>query len=513
MKTLKNSSLLYAASMLVVCMFIVACGSDDVVEQSQPQSQSPQPQLPIVHFSTEVTADVSDASISRANGPLKIAINESADQKVLNTNWEVNDEIAIIYTNTNNEKDMSKVTVSSVGTSGIAYIEGTLQGPKNGSDVKMVYPYDAADMAQESGVKADYLKTGQDGTLETIADKYAVNVADSRLTVDGTTATLQSRAHFFNKVAICKFTFKENGTTLTGINYLSVGNMIIRGSNLSAVYVAFDPTTVSGEKRFTVLNGTAGYSGTASPSLTAGTFYRPTLSLTRLEHEVVDLGLPSGILWATMNIGATAPEKAGDWYAWGETETYYEELNDDYTVKTWKTSPKDYSINGYRWANYKWCNGTQETLTKYNNLASYGNNGFVDNKRTLDPEDDVAHVKWGDAWRIPSNTEWLEMVNLSYTSRVWTTISGMSGYTITSNADNTKSIFLPAPGVQKGTSLVSGPSTINPYGRYQSNITRAENEPHYAWHLCIYENNNVATRGSNDPERPVGRTVRAVVTQ
>ena len=325
--------------MLVVCMFIVACGSDDVVEQSQPQSQSPQPQLPVVHFSTEVTADVSDASISRANGPLKIAINESADQKVLNTNWEVNDEIAIIYTNTNNEKDMSKVTVSSVGTSGIAYIEGTLQGPKNGSDVKMVYPYDAADMAQESGVKADYLKTGQDGTLETIADKYAVNVADSRLTVDGTTATLQSRAHFFNKVAICKFTFKENGTTLTGINYLSVGNMIIRGSNLSAVYVAFDPTTVSGEKRFTVLNGTAGYSGTASPSLTAGTFYRPTLSLTRLEHEVVDLGLPSGILWATMNIGATAPEKAGDWYAWGETETYYEELNDDYTVKTWKTSP------------------------------------------------------------------------------------------------------------------------------------------------------------------------------
>ena len=74
-------------------------------------------------------------------------------------------------------------------------------------------------------------------------------------------------------------------------------------------------------------------------------------------HEWVDLGLPSGTLWATCNVGANAPEEYGDYFAWGETE------------------PKEV----YSWTNYKWCNGDYNTMTKYCSNSDYGANGFVDN--------------------------------------------------------------------------------------------------------------------------------------
>lgn len=88
------------------------------------------------------------------------------------------------------------------------------------------------------------------------------------------------------------------------------------------------------------------------------------------EHEYVDLGLPSGTLWATMNIGATAPEEYGDYFAWCET------------------APKDV----YDRSTYKWCNGDYDQMTKYCDNSSYGYNGFVDNKTEIVPMDDAATV-------------------------------------------------------------------------------------------------------------------------
>ena len=106
-------------------------------------------------------------------------------------------------------------------------------------------------------------------------------------------------------------------------------------------------------------------------------------------HEYVDLGLPSGTLWATCNIGASKPEEYGDYFAWGETE------------------PKDY----YEWSNYKWCNGSENTLTKYCSDSDYGYNGFVDNKTELDPEDDAAYVNWGASWRMPTVEQVDELID------------------------------------------------------------------------------------------------------
>lgn len=99
--------------------------------------------------------------------------------------------------------------------------------------------------------------------------------------------------------------------------------------------------------------------------------------------QAIDLGLPSGIKWASCNVGAEKPEDYGNYYAWGEV------------------LPKA----AYSWTTYKYANETSEKdpkLTKYCNDASYGDNGFTDNKTTLDPGDDAAYFNWGGSWRIPT---------------------------------------------------------------------------------------------------------------
>ena len=130
--------------------------------------------------------------------------------------------------------------------------------------------------------------------------------------------------------------------------------------------------------------------------------------------EPVDLGL--SVKWAPYNLGATKEEESGNYYAWGEInlKNYY----DDWT--------------------YKWMNG--DCFTKYNVDPLWGE---VDNKTILEPEDDVAHVKWGEKWRIPTIDEWKELrSNCDWT---WITLNGTVGFKITSKA-NGNSIFLPAVG-------------------------------------------------------------------
>lgn len=138
-------------------------------------------------------------------------------------------------------------------------------------------------------------------------------------------------------------------------------------------------------------------------------------------HEYVDLGLPSGTLWATCNVGATKPEECGDYFAWGETEPKYD----------------------YSWENYKWCAGDEKMLTKYCYESSCGNNGFTDNKTELDLEDDAAYVNWGSQWRMPSYDQIKELIdNCTWT---WTQLNGVNGYKVTSKK-NGNSIFFPAAG-------------------------------------------------------------------
>ena len=153
------------------------------------------------------------------------------------------------------------------------------------------------------------------------------------------------------------------------------------------------------------------------------------------EPDFVDLGLPSGTLWATCNIGATSPEDYGDYFAWGETE------------------PK----NDYTWETYKWCNGSDRTMTKYCTKSSYGT---IDNKTELEPEDDAACAYWGPSWRMPSQEQINEL--MSHCSHESTTLNGVNGMLVT--GPNGNSIFLPAAGgIEGSTRLDAGL-----YGHYWS---------------------------------------------
>ena len=123
--------------------------------------------------------------------------------------------------------------------------------------------------------------------------------------------------------------------------------------------------------------------------------------------EVIDLGLPSGTLWASMNIGATKPEEKGDYYSWGETE-----------IKSF-----------YNWSNYSYCNGTRETCKEIG--SDIGGTKY-----------DVAREKWGGSWRIPTIEDIDELCNNCLSQ--WITINGITGRQFT--GPNGKTVFFPAAG-------------------------------------------------------------------
>ena len=120
--------------------------------------------------------------------------------------------------------------------------------------------------------------------------------------------------------------------------------------------------------------------------------------------EWVDLGLPSGLLWANCNLGATSPEEYGDYYAWGETR------------------PKEV----YSWSAYKYCTVDAEgdllTLTKYNFSADYGT---PDSLFTLEAMDDAATAALGNGARMPTSADWEELIR--NTTAQWDTVNGIGG--------------------------------------------------------------------------------------
>jgi len=192
-------------------------------------------------------------------------------------------------------------------------------------------------------------------------------------------------------------------------------------------------------------------------------------------YEWVDLGLPSGLKWATCNVGATKPEKYGKYYAWGETELK----------------------NIYDWSTYKWCNGSKYTLTKYNLESDYGT---VDNKTVLELADDAARTNWGGAWRMPTDAEWTELRNNC--TWIWTDDyngTGVAGRIVASKI-NGNSIFLPAAGCYSGVNLYGA-------GGYWSSSLGTD-DPGCAWSV-YFDWDNVGRYYSFG--RDCGQSVRPVL--
>lgn len=190
------------------------------------------------------------------------------------------------------------------------------------------------------------------------------------------------------------------------------------------------------------------------------------------DHAYVDLGLSSGLLWATCNVGADKPEDYGDYFAWGETETK----------------------STYNWSTYKWCNGSYNTLTKYNTDSDYGT---VDNKTVLDPEDDAARANWGGDWRMPTREEMNELY--ANCPSEWTTQNGVNGRKFT--GPNGESIFLPAAGFYSSGSL----NYAGSYGYYWSSSLSTD-YPNGAYYLYF----NSGDVGMGSSHRDYGLSVRPV---
>jgi hypothetical protein len=192
-------------------------------------------------------------------------------------------------------------------------------------------------------------------------------------------------------------------------------------------------------------------------------------------HEYVDLGLPSGLLWATCNVGADTPEDYGDYFAWGETQ------------------PKDY----YDYSTYRYCMGSDNTLTKYCQKSNYGYNGFTDDLTTLEPNDDAAAANWGGGWRMPTQAEFEELYN--NTTNEWTTQNGVIGCLFT--AANGNSLFLPAAGFRVRSGLYGAGS----FGYYWLSSLDTD-YPNDAWLLYF----NPVYCGMGSGGRDGGQSVRAV---
>ena len=225
---------------------------------------------------------------------------------------------------------------------------------------------------------------------------------------------------WFEELNKCRITVvATDGGEVKISKYLQTSELILLGSEIDIVATPNDGYVFTG---WYVNDSTEPISGDAIFTFVATKNTTLTAHFSIPVGEAIDLGLPSGLKWATMNVGATSPEDYGGYYAWGETEE------------------KD----NYDWSTYKWCNGSSYTMTKYCTDSSYGT---VDNKTVLDPEDDVAYVKWGGSWRMPTLDEQDELRNNC--TWTWTTQNGVNGYNVT--GPNGNSIFLPAAGSSYGT--------------------------------------------------------------
>ena len=193
------------------------------------------------------------------------------------------------------------------------------------------------------------------------------------------------------------------------------------------------------------------------------------------ESDFVDLGL--SVKWSQFNIGASTPEGFGDFYSWGETK------------------PK----SSYSWTSYLWCNGTRESLNKYNTNSDWG---AVDNKEALESEDDVAYFEVGNGCqRMPSHEEWDELIQQCMWT--WISINGVNGFKVISkkNGYTEKWIFLPVA------------------GRKYDNETWDESQGNY-WSRSLYTNlplgawgidfNNTPYISSVWDYKNIGRLIRPV---
>ena len=427
MKKLMTGINILVALLIAEAAFTACSNSDDANEQ---------PVLSQKAYTLTVNASKGNEAITRAL---------SLSGSTLNATWSVGDEVKVY----NGDTEIGTLTAQNSGTN--TTLTGSLTTAPNVNDeltLKFLSP--------------DY--SAQEGTLEYIAANcdYAVaTVTVNTVNTTEKTITTTGNADFHNQQAIVKFTLTDNAATPVDISKLTLSVSTIRDvytgipmwnayvitpvSPTNELYIAI-PNINNEDINLYASNDSKNFIySKQNVTFTNGLFYEITVKLKTPTApagvQAIDLGLPSGKLWANMNVGATAPERSGDYIAWGET------------------TPK----SEYEWSTYKYCNGLDETLTKYCNNGIYGYNGYTDDLTVLETTDDAATVNWGNEWRTPTKDEYNELIN--NTNIEWVenyNETSIKGYKITNKNDASKYIFLPAAGwIRTGIGLFSFNYTVS----------------------------------------------------
>lgn len=344
-----------------------------------------------------------------------------------------------------------KVSVADV-TIVIAIANGTYDGGNGGNDNPQTDSHEYVDLGLPSGTLwatcnlganspeelGDYFAWGETEPKDTYSDgNYTGTSNGSELGSDSDAATANWGTNWrIPSVNEYKELINPEYTTITESTVNGINGIIIQSrQNGNKIFMphteCFIPTKANYSWYWSnskMANTSLAYflntkdipSGMGSATVPSyGLSVRPVYVKPKTDtHEYVDLGLPSGKLWATCNIGANSPEEYGDYFAWGETETksYFHESN----YKFYNSGNK-YSINKYCWN------------------SEYG---VVDGKVELDKEDDAACVNWGGHWSMPTYADFDELrKNCTWEN---TTLNGVAGLKITGPTG--KSIFIPASG-------------------------------------------------------------------
>ncbi len=408
--------LMYIATALLV---LVGCNKDNALNNA--------PEGTPFKKGQQVTLTIGTGDNANQVAPRKVAGIDNTTDGLIEFRWEENDQILV---------KVGDATAEFTLISGAGTDAGEFAGvmPADGSTFDIQYPVEAPDLtaqvySADKVIPADKMAfAASNCTLDnpaTLAAQYAM----VQLNLFGTDKTV-GQIMFTNTTAS-----PAESYTLTCTDGVTIGAT-------STAATPFYMVVSAGEYQFEVAvydNATTpakicSFATSAAKTFTAG----ECLNMPAKEVKepfvptYVDLGLPSGLKWATCNLGATTPEGYGDYFAWGET------------------SPKE----DYYWNTYKWCIYTESpkdiNLTKY--FVKYIGSGYihgeVDNKVTLEPEDDAAHVNWGGNWRMPTVTEIEELMNTENCTWKWKdnyNNTGVNGHLVTSNK-NSNSIFLPAAG-------------------------------------------------------------------
>ena len=442
-KTMKTMNNIIALTALLVAAAFTACSnSDDANEQ---------PVLSQKAYTLTVNASKGNEAITRAL---------SLSGSTLNATWSVDDEVKVYKGDT----EIGTLTAQNSGAN--TTLKGNLtSAPSVGDNLTLKF------------LSPDY--AAQEGTLEYIAANcdYAVaTVTVSTVNTSERTITTTENADFQNQQAIVKFTLTDNSASPAPISVtkltISVNGYAYTVTPIVATseyYVAipYDNYPMSKTINLYASDGNNNYVYSKSGVLLInGQYYSITVKMkpptAPAGVQAVDLGLPSGKLWANMNIGATNPEEWGDYFAWAETE------------------PQD--GNRYDWESYKYSKGGIHNYTKYCNSSEFGYSGFTDNKSVLDAEDDAATANWGEGWHMPTIADFRELIDNTNWEIINNYMNGATGCKFTNKNDESKYIYLPSAGVRSQGKLHNY-SSDSMCGQYWSSSLKDEDNLCNIWYL------------------------------